>query len=73
MGTGGFILGLIFLTVVIPLWLVFHYVTKWRAQKSLSSADETALGDLWKTAQTLERRIANLEKALASDRADERS
>lgn len=57
-----FVLGIIALTIVAPLWIAFHYLTLWRSQRGLSPDDERMLGDLWASAKRLEARIANLEK-----------
>ena len=57
-----FVLGIIALTIVAPLWIVFHYLTLWRSQRGLSPDDERMLGDLWASAKRLEARIANLER-----------
>jgi len=67
MHVGGFILGALFLTVVAPLWIIFHYITIWRSNRRLSSADEKTLGELWQSAQRMEGRIAALEKVLDAD------
>jgi phage shock protein B len=61
---GLFVLGILFLTVVAPIWIVAHYLTRWRRSRGLSSADEAALGELWQTAQKMEARIATLEEVL---------
>ncbi len=72
MSTFTFILGILALTVVVPLWLFLHYVTKWRAQKSLSASDETMLAELWQTARRLEERLGALERAILEDPVDRR-
>jgi phage shock protein B len=59
-----FVLLAILLGIVLPLWIVFHYITRWRAQRTLSRGDETALADLYECARRLETRIATLEQAL---------
>lgn len=59
-----FILGIIFLTVVAPVWIGFHYVTRWRTARSLSREDERTLVDLWEAARRMEARIENLERAV---------
>jgi phage shock protein B len=59
-----FVLGLIALIVVAPIWIVAHYVTQWRAARSLSREDERALGEMWETAQKLQERIDTLERVL---------
>ena len=57
-----FVLGILALTIVAPLWIAFHYVTQWRSQRGLSPEDERMLADLWASAKRMEGRIANLEK-----------
>ncbi len=61
--TALFVLGILFLTVVLPLWIVFHYITKWKSMKGLSAEDERMLADLWDSANRIEQRIVSLEKA----------
>lgn len=58
------ILGILFLTIVVPIWLVVHYVTKWKMAKGLSSQDEQLLEDLWNSAKNMESRVAALETIL---------
>lgn len=57
----------IFVSIVAPLWLVLHYVTRWRATRTLSSEDEKMLVDLWHSAKRMEERIATLETILDHD------
>src|SRR5438105_3787642 len=38
-----FVLGIVFLTVVMPLWISAHYGTRWRKSRSLSREDEKTL------------------------------
>jgi phage shock protein B len=64
---GGFVLGILFLVVVAPLWIIFHYITVWRSARRLSSDDERALGELWQSARRMEGRIEALEKVLDSE------
>ena len=52
---------LVFLVIVVPLWLVLHYISKARAAKALSRADEETLAELWMQSEKLERRIETLE------------
>jgi phage shock protein B len=67
MGPGGFILGLVFLTIVAPIWIVAHYLTRWRRSRRLSAADEATLGDLHEIARRMEGRIATLERVLDAE------
>lgn len=58
---------IIFMTIVAPLWLVLHYVTRWRATKTLSAEDEKMLVELWQSAKRMEQRIVSLETILDHD------
>jgi phage shock protein B len=55
---------ILFLTIVAPIWIIAHYVTRWRLAKSLSPEDEKQFGDLWQIAERMEERIHNLERIL---------
>jgi phage shock protein B len=66
-GGGVFVLGIIFLTVVAPIWIIAHYVTHWRAARRLSASDEKALGELWQIAQRMDGRIQTLERILDNE------
>jgi phage shock protein B len=66
MSFGGVLLGLIFLVVVAPIWIVAHYLTRWRAARALSRDDERALAEVWESARRMEARIASLESILDS-------
>ena len=56
-----------FLVIVVPLWLILHYITRWRATKVLSTEDEKMLVDLWQSAKSIETRIAALETILDAE------
>lgn len=62
-----FVLAVLFLTIVAPLWIIFHYLARWRSSKSLSANDERMLAELWESAQRMEGRIASLERVLDSE------
>lgn len=66
-GAFGFILGLVFLTVVAPIWIVAHYLTRWRRSRKLSAQDERTLGELYDTARRMEARVAALERVLDAE------
>lgn len=63
------VLGIIALTIVAPIWIVSHYVTKWRLAKGLSNDEAQTLEDLWTIAQRMEKRVKTLE-AILDDNAD---
>ncbi|MGK9167891.1 envelope stress response membrane protein PspB [Inquilinus limosus] len=58
---------IVFLVIVAPIWLVLHYVTRWRSARTLSREDERMLVDLWESAKRMELRIATLEKILDAE------
>jgi phage shock protein B len=63
----GLALGIVFLVIVAPLWIVAHYLTRWRASRKLSAEDEKAMGELWQTARRMEARIDALERLLDAE------
>jgi phage shock protein B len=62
-----FVLMILFLTIVAPIWIIFHYLTKWRMARGLSAEDERMLAELWESASRLEGRIVTLEKILDAE------
>jgi phage shock protein B len=62
----GFILPvvMVFMTVVLPIVIVMHYVTKWKATKGLSGDEQRMLEDLWKDGQAMQSRLNALETIL---------
>jgi phage shock protein B len=63
----GFILALVFLTVVAPIWIIAHYLTRWRRSKKLSVNDEKTLGELYEVARRMEARVVSLERVLDAE------
>jgi phage shock protein B len=55
---------ILFLTIVAPIWIIAHYVTRWRMAKTLSPEDEKQFGDLWQVAERMEERIHTIERIL---------
>lgn len=64
MGEIGVLIPILAVGFVAPLAIVMHYLTKWRQIKALSADDERLLDDLWRTAQSLEKRVEALETIL---------
>ncbi|HVO01791.1 MAG TPA: envelope stress response membrane protein PspB [Candidatus Cybelea sp.] len=58
---------ILFMVIVAPLWLIFHYVTLWKTQKQAGRMDQGALNDMWGTASKLEGRVSALEKLLDAE------
>jgi phage shock protein B len=65
-----FILSLIFLTIVVPVVVIMHYTTKWKAIKGLSDDEQRMLEDLWKESQSMQSRVNALETILDSEVPD---
>ncbi|RVT89809.1 envelope stress response membrane protein PspB [Sphingomonas crocodyli] len=59
--------------VVIPViflglpWLIFHYITQWKKNGSLTVEDERALDDLHEMARRMDDRLATLERILNAE------
>jgi phage shock protein B len=58
---------ILFTVVVAPLWIIFHYLSKWRMSRGLAAQDEKLLTDLWDSARRMEERLANLERVLGPE------
>lgn len=55
---------IVFMVVVLPIWLLLHYLAKMRKMQGLSKKDEETLSNLWKNGSQLKKRIATLETIL---------
>jgi phage shock protein B len=62
--TAIFVLTIIFMTVIVPLFVIMHYTTKWKATKGLSDDEHKMLEDLWKESQGMQSRVNALETIL---------
>ena len=62
-----YILAVLFMAVVAPLWIIFHYLTKSGSSKRLSSEDEAMLNEIWESAQRMDERIETLERILDAE------
>lgn len=69
-GSGIFVLIVIFMTVVLPIVVIMHYVTKWKATKGLSDDEQRLLEDLWKDSQAMQSRLNALETILDGEVPD---
>ena len=71
-GTFGFVMMVLFLSMVLPLWIIFHYITKWKMMKRENldghvAVDKEKLLALSKTANSLKERIVTLERLLDAE------
>jgi phage shock protein B len=69
-GQAFFVLAIIFMVIVLPLIIIMHYTTKWKATKGLSDDEQRMLEDLWKDSQTMQSRVNALETILDNEIPD---
>jgi phage shock protein B len=70
MDDGVFVLSIIFMGAVLPILIIMHYVTKWKATKGLSNDEQRLLEDLWKDSQSMQSRVNALETILDDEVPD---
>ena len=58
------VLPILIVTVCLPLWIIFHYITKMKTSKGLTPKDEKMLSDVWESTKKMEDRIVTLERIL---------
>jgi phage shock protein B len=51
-------------------WLIFHYVTKWKTAKTLTTGDEKLLDDLHDAARRLDDRLCTIERIMTAENPD---
>ena len=61
---------IVFLTIPAPLFIVLHFITKWKQTREISGGDEKLLEDMWALAQRLEERLETLETILDAELPD---
>ncbi len=55
---------IVFMVVVLPIWLLLHYLAKMKKMQGLSKKDESTLSELWQNGSQMKQRIATLETIL---------
>jgi len=58
------VIPILLITVCLPLWIIFHYVTKMKTAKGLTAEDEKMLTEIWESTKKMEERIQTLERIL---------
>ena len=48
-------------------WLIFHYITKWKSQATLTNEDEKLLDELHDLARRLDDRMCSIERIMTAD------
>ena len=61
---------IIFIAIPAPLFIVLHFITKWKQSREISGGDENMLEDLWHLSQRLEERLETLATILDSELPD---
>lgn len=61
---------ILFMTIILPLAVVLHFVTKWKQSREISGDDEKLLEDMYVMSQRMEERIVTLEKILDDELPD---
>jgi len=61
---------IVFLVIPAPLFIVLHFLTKWKQSREISGGDEEMLEDMWSMSQRLLQRLDSLETLLASELPD---
>jgi phage shock protein B len=67
---------ILLLSVVLPIWMFFHYVTKWKQMRQAGAGEGQTVVDrkellrLRKVAATLEERIESLETILDAEASE---
>lgn len=52
---------IVFVAIPAPLFIILHFITKWKQAREISGGDEKMLEELWQLAQRLEERLETLE------------
>lgn len=58
---------IIFIAIPAPIFIVLHFITKWKQTREISGGDEQMLEDLWQLSRRLEERLETLETILDSE------
>jgi len=58
------ILGILF--IAFP-WVLFHYITKWKTAKTLTTEDENLLDELYDLARRLDDRMITVERIIQAE------
>lgn len=62
-----FVPTMVFLVVVAPLWIVFHYISKRKLTQKLTDVEQEELQTLSRQSMSMEERLDTLEAILDSE------
>ena len=54
------------LFVALP-WIIFHYITKWKSNATLTREDENLLDELHELARRLDDRMCSIERIMTAE------
>jgi phage shock protein B len=54
-------------------WLIFHYITRWKAQATITREDENLLDELYELARRLDDRVNTVERIMTAENPNWRS
>jgi phage shock protein B len=54
-------------------WLIFHYITRWKSQATLTKEDENLLDELHDLARRLDDRMCSIERIMTVENPNWRS
>ncbi len=55
---------ILFIVIPAPLFIVLHFITKWKQTREISRDDEQMLEDVWMLSQRIDERMEVLERIL---------
>ncbi|ANO50214.1 envelope stress response membrane protein PspB [Woeseia oceani] len=58
---------IVFVAIPAPLFIVLHFITKWKQSRELSGGDEKMMEDLWLLSEKLDDRLEALETILDNE------
>ena len=61
---------IVFIAVPAPLFIILHFITRWKQARTITGGDEKMLEDLWALSQKVDERLETLERILDSELPD---
>lgn len=61
---------IVFVAIPAPLFIILHFITKWKQAREISGGEERMLEDLWALSQRLEERLESLERIMDQEQPD---
>ena len=58
---------IVFLAIPAPLFIILHFITKWKQSRELSGSEEQLIEEMWTLSQRFEDRLDALETILDNE------